>query len=144
MIKMKDEVAREIEAREDAAEYLANAAAADTHSSDVDRGSICPKYSTFFGRITGVYPAVEKDAGSESEYGSRGGYAEADFPRGVKKPKVKLIGRNGNAFAILGACTKAARKSGWTPASIKLVMDEMTAGDYSHLLATAMRYFDVS
>jgi hypothetical protein len=29
------------------------------------------------------------------------------------KPTVKLVGENGNAFAILGACKTAAKKAGW-------------------------------
>ena len=60
-----------------------------------------------------------------------------------KKPVVKLVGRDGNAFAILGACAKAARRAGWAPERVKEVMEEMTAGDYDHLLATALKHFDV-
>jgi ERCC4-related helicase len=59
------------------------------------------------------------------------------------KPSVQLIGKDGNAFAILGACQRAAKKAGWTQEQIKSVMDEMTGGDYNHLLATAMEHFDV-
>ena len=58
-------------------------------------------------------------------------------------PTVKLVGRDGNAFAILGACQKAARRAGWSAERIKAVIDEMTAGDYDHLLATAMNNFNV-
>ena len=60
------------------------------------------------------------------------------------KPAVKLIGADGNAFAVIGACQKAASKAGWSQDQIKSVMDEMMAGDYNHLLATAMEHFDVS
>ena len=60
-----------------------------------------------------------------------------------KKPSVKLIGRDGNAFAIMGACSAAAKKAGWTPEQIDAVLSEMTDGDYNHLLATAMEHFDV-
>ena len=59
------------------------------------------------------------------------------------KPTVKLAGQDGNAFAILGACQKAARQAGWSAERIKAVIQEMTAGDYDHLLATAMKNFDV-
>ena len=59
------------------------------------------------------------------------------------KPTVELLGRDGNAFAILGACQKAARRAGWSAERIKAVIDEMTAGDYDHLLATAMNNFNV-
>jgi hypothetical protein len=59
------------------------------------------------------------------------------------KPKVKLTGEDGNAFRIIGACRKAAEKAKWTPEQWKVVRDEMTTGDYDHLLQTAMRHFDV-
>ena len=59
------------------------------------------------------------------------------------KPTVELLGRDGNAFAILGACQKAARQAGWSAERIKAVIAEMTAGDYDHLLATAMNNFNV-
>ena len=58
-------------------------------------------------------------------------------------PKVKLVGRDGNAFAIMGACSKAARQAGWSAERIKAVMDEMMTGDYDHLLQTAIKNFDV-
>lgn len=60
-----------------------------------------------------------------------------------KKPKVKLVGRDGNAFYILGACQQAARKAGWDRLRIEAVMNEMQEGDYNHLLATACKHFDV-
>jgi len=61
----------------------------------------------------------------------------------MKKPVVKLIGQDGNAFNIMGLCQRAARKAGWTKEQIETVMAEMKTGDYDHLLATAMKYFDV-
>jgi hypothetical protein len=61
----------------------------------------------------------------------------------VIKPVVKLVGRDGNAFAILGACRKAAMRAGWPAERVKAVLDEMTSGDYDHLLATATEHFDV-
>jgi len=61
----------------------------------------------------------------------------------MSKPTVKLVGRDGNAFVILGACQRAARKAGWGEDQIKSVMNEMTSGDYNNLLATAMKHFDV-
>ena len=60
-----------------------------------------------------------------------------------KKPRVTLIGRDGNAFAIMAACRQAARKAGWTRDQIQAVTDEMKRGDYDHLLATALEHFDV-
>jgi hypothetical protein len=60
-----------------------------------------------------------------------------------KRPRVRLIGRDGNAFAILGACRQAARKAGWSPERIKQFTDEATSGDYNKLLCACMKYFDV-
>ena len=74
----------------------------------------------------------------------RGLEQDNDGIKEMEKPPVTLIGRDGNAFAILGACQKAARKAGWSPERITKVMDEMKAGDYDHLLRTAMTYFEVS
>jgi hypothetical protein len=53
---------------------------------------------------------------------------------------VELVGRDGNAFAILGAVQRALRKAGVDPGAY---MDEATAGDYDHLLETTMRWVDV-
>ena len=60
------------------------------------------------------------------------------------KPQVQLVGNDGNAFAIMGACQRAARNAGWDKDRIQTVMDEMMSGDYDNLLATAMKHFDVS
>lgn len=56
------------------------------------------------------------------------------------KPKLELIGRDGNAFLILGLARKVALKNNmdW-----KLIENEATSGDYDHLLATMMKYFEV-
>lgn len=59
------------------------------------------------------------------------------------KTVVKLTGANGNAYNILGICRKAAKKDGWSEEHIDFVIQEMMAGDYDHLLQTAMKYFDV-
>lgn len=54
------------------------------------------------------------------------------------KVVMQMVGQDGNAFAILGRFTAAARKAGWTPDEIKEVTNEATKGDYSHLLCTIM------
>ena len=56
---------------------------------------------------------------------------------------VDLIGHDGNAFTVLGRCRKAARDAGLSEDEIATFMTEATAGDYDHLLQTAMRWFDV-
>lgn len=32
----------------------------------------------------------------------------------MDKPEVELVEQDGNAFAVIGACKKAARKAGWS------------------------------
>jgi hypothetical protein len=63
---------------------------------------------------------------------------------GLEKPVVELVGQDGNAFAILGRCRKAARKAGWTSEQTEEFMKLAMNGDYDHLLRTAMEYFEVS
>jgi hypothetical protein len=60
-----------------------------------------------------------------------------------KKPQVKLIGNDGNAFFIIGACRRAAREAKWSREKIDAVMNDMMSGDYNTLLMKAMEYFDV-
>ncbi|HEX5010788.1 MAG TPA: hypothetical protein VFY71_10325 [Planctomycetota bacterium] len=57
---------------------------------------------------------------------------------------VQLTGRDGNAFAALGAVTAALKRAGVEKAGCDAFVTEATAGDYDHLLATAMRWVDVS
>lgn len=61
----------------------------------------------------------------------------------MSKPVVKLFGRDGNAFAILGACSKAMKRAGWEQEKQDQVMEEMQSGDYDNLLQVAMTHFEV-
>ena len=56
---------------------------------------------------------------------------------------VTLTGLDGNAFAILGRCRAAARDAGLSDDEVAAFMDEAMAGDYDHLLQTAMRWFEI-
>ena len=58
------------------------------------------------------------------------------------KPKLKLVGEDGNAFSILGRATRAARRAGWTQEQIKELTDKATNGNYDEMLCTVMDYFD--
>ena len=58
-------------------------------------------------------------------------------------PRVKLIDRDGNAFAILGACRRAARAAGWTDSDWRAFVAVATKHDYDFLLCEVMTYFDV-
>jgi len=53
--------------------------------------------------------------------------------------EVQLTGEDGNAFAILGAVSKALRRAGHRDA-VDEFLDEAQSGDYNNLLQTAMRY----
>ena len=56
--------------------------------------------------------------------------------------KVKLVGEDGNAFAILGRVTKALRQGGASREEVAAFMQEATSGDYDHLLWTVMEWVD--
>ena len=56
--------------------------------------------------------------------------------------RVKLVGEDGNAFAILGKVKKALEAAGHDELA-KQYLDEATGGDYDHLLQTTMRFVHV-
>jgi hypothetical protein len=56
---------------------------------------------------------------------------------------VKLVGNDGNAFAIMGAVSKALRKAGASQDEIRDYMTESMSGDYDNLLRTAMKWVNV-
>lgn len=62
-----------------------------------------------------------------------------------KHPKitVALVGGDGNAFAVLGAVDGALRRGGVSVEERAKFREEATAGDYGHLLRTAMAWVDV-
>ena len=53
----------------------------------------------------------------------------------------KLVGEDGNAFAILGRVSKALKRAGLVDAADEF-MTEATSGDYNHLLATVLEYVE--
>lgn len=57
--------------------------------------------------------------------------------------KVKLTGKDGNAFFILGTVVSKLRKAGATPEQIKEFLDEAKSGDYNHLLRTCVEWVNV-
>jgi hypothetical protein len=59
------------------------------------------------------------------------------------RPRVKLVGRDGNAFTIMGVVSAALRKAGAPEKAIRQYRQESMSGDYHHLLATAMKYCEV-
>lgn len=57
--------------------------------------------------------------------------------------KVKLIGEDGNAFAILGKVSKALRQAGYDLDFIKEYQTQAMSGDYDNLLQVTMTYVDI-
>jgi len=60
------------------------------------------------------------------------------------RPKVKLVGTDGNAFALLAKCSQVLRKAGYSHEECERFRKEATEGDYNHLLRTCSRWCDVS
>ena len=62
----------------------------------------------------------------------------------VKHPdvEVQLTGRDGNAFAILGAVSSALNRAGYGD-EVKQYQDEATRGDYNYLLQVSMAWVNV-
>lgn len=60
----------------------------------------------------------------------------------VKYPsiKVKLVGQDGNAFAIMGAVKSALKKHGVSKEEIDEYLSDSMSGDYNHLLQVAMKW----
>ena len=55
---------------------------------------------------------------------------------------VKLVGEDGNAFAIIGKVRKALERGGHADL-VEPFTKEAESGDYGHLLQTAMEYVEV-
>ena len=56
------------------------------------------------------------------------------------KPVLKILGEDGNVFAILGKASRVAKRNDMDWEAIK---EEATSGDYDHLLQTMMKHFEV-
>jgi hypothetical protein len=56
---------------------------------------------------------------------------------------VKLTGKNGNAFLVIGLVCQALRKAKVPGAEVKQFQDEATGGDYNNLLQTCMKWVNV-
>ncbi len=63
----------------------------------------------------------------------------------VKYPQVhvQLVGLDGNAFSVLSRCLEEMRRAKLSPEEREAFHKEATSGDYNHLLATCMEWFDV-
>ena len=59
------------------------------------------------------------------------------------RPRLQLVGTDGNAFAILGHAQRAAKRAGWTVEQWEAFRTDATSCNYDHLLATVLEHFDV-
>ena len=59
------------------------------------------------------------------------------------KPEVELIGKGGNAFAIMATVMRALRKAGADVEYVDKYQNEAMSGDYDHLLQVTMKYVEV-
>lgn len=57
--------------------------------------------------------------------------------------QVKLVGEDGNAFAILGRMQRALMRGNVSSVDIANFVDEATSSDYDHLLQTCMDWVTV-
>lgn len=60
-----------------------------------------------------------------------------------KKPRIRLAGRDGNAYSILGRVSHALRKAGADEEYVEEYHREAISGDYNNLLTVTMKYVDV-
>lgn len=61
----------------------------------------------------------------------------------VSKPKLPLVGKDGNAFFLIAMAMNAGKKAGWTQAQLDAFRTEITSGDYSNVLKTLGKHFDI-
>ena len=56
----------------------------------------------------------------------------------MNKVKMTLIGVDGNAFALIGAFAKEAKRQGWSKEQVEEVTKKAMKGSYDELLCTLM------
>jgi hypothetical protein len=57
-----------------------------------------------------------------------------------KKVNLNLVGLDGNAFMLLGAFRRQAKKEGWTKEEIDAVCQQAMSGDYNYLLGVLLEH----
>lgn len=60
----------------------------------------------------------------------------------MTKPKVKLVGQNGNVFNLMGIASKALKRAGQYDEAKKMSEECMKSGSYSEALAKIQEYVD--
>lgn len=62
----------------------------------------------------------------------------------MSKPKCKLIGTDGNVFAIIGAVSKALKNAGQADRAKEFTQKAMTSKSYDEVLALCFDYVEVA
>ena len=81
-------------------------------------------------------------------YGRGGTYRWPAEPRTAKqeaqpeKPSVKLVGTDGNIFAVVGRCARALREAGQADQAKEMTAAAFKAKSYDEALGICMRYVD--
>ena len=66
----------------------------------------------------------------------------AEKRKKLGKPQVKLVGQDGNAWAIMGRVDAALREHGYTKEDIDIYQEDAMSGDYDHLLRVTLEWVD--
>ncbi len=62
-------------------------------------------------------------------------------PNGKEKVGVKIVGEDGNAFAIMARCSQAMKREGWSEDEIKAFRHAcMSQHSYDDLLSVVLSY----
>lgn len=56
----------------------------------------------------------------------------------TRKVTLDLVGLDGNAYVLMGAFSKQAKREGWEKEEIEKVLSECRSGDYDHLVQVLM------
>lgn len=120
------------------------------------------KYRVTWKETTACTAIIEADSQEEAEqavYSDNGGAdtnpefieiqdgsvsAVAEPVDVANKPFVQLSGEDGNAFAIIGRCSKALKNAGLTVEADSFREKCFAATSYDEVLQLAMRYCDVA
>jgi len=60
-----------------------------------------------------------------------------------KSVRLDLVGVNGNAFAIMGAFQRQAKKEGWSKQEINAVLKEAKSRDYDYVITTIQNHCEI-
>ena len=58
----------------------------------------------------------------------------------TRKVTLELVGLDGNAFSLMGAFQRQAKREGWSKTEIDEILEECRSGDYDHLLYTLQEH----